>query len=668
VEKKLNRIVSPMIIFCFIAMVGFTAAAFALKQWYLAAGELFVTAVLGLVYILRRRRRVSEIRRLVGLMSQNFDIAVNDTIAEMPLPIVMLRVDGGELVWCNKSFAELTGVGGDYYGSTITSVVPDFDMKWIVSGADRSPAYVRVGERFFDLEARTVLPAKEDASLFAVLYWTEKTEEVILRTKADDDRRVVAQILCDNYEELIKAVSEAEKGSMMAELDGLLREWAARTDGLLTRVERDRYLFFMNEKGLRHYTEQKFAILEAVKKIVGPNGMPMTVSIGIGRDGQTLEETSRFADLALEMALSRGGDQTVIKNRLNFEFFGGLTKEIEKRTRVKTRLMAGALKGLLAESSTVYVMGHRIADLDSLGSAAGMVCAARAMGKKARIVINRNYSNAGAMIAMLEENPLYADVFVNGEQAMVDIDINSLLVVVDTNRASYVEDKSLLESFNRVVVIDHHRRVADYIQNAALNIHEPAASSVCELIAEMLEYMVDSSAILRTEASAMLAGIFLDTKSFTLKTGSRTFEAAAFLRRAGADGVEVKRLFQNDLDNYIQRVEIVKRVSFVNGRYAIAVSDKPVDRAVAAQAADDLMNITGVAGSFVLFPFEDTVSISARSLGRINVQIIMERLGGGGHFTTAGAQLKGKSLNEAASMLMDAITLYSYEYEQNREE
>lgn len=660
-EKKLNKLVSPMIVVCFAMMLAFAAAGFVYKMWYLASAELLVTAGLGVLYLLRRRRRGAEVRRLVGLMSQNFDIAVNDTIAEIPMPIVMLRVNGGEVVWCNHAFTELTSCGDDYYGTSIASMVPGFDMKWIINGAELSPDSVAVGERFFEVRASSVLPAKADASMFAILYWTEKTAEVQLRTQADENRRVVAKILCDNYEELIKTVSESEKAAMMAELDKQLRAWASQTDGLLKRMDRDSYIFILSEKGLRRYSGQKFAVLEAVKKIKAPNGMPMTVSIGVGRDGQTLEETARFADLALDMALSRGGDQTVIKNRLSFEFYGGLTKEIEKRTRVKTRLMAGAFKSLLVESSTVYVMGHRIADLDSLGGAAGIVCAARAAGKKARIVINRDYSNAESMINMLEDNPAYREVFVTGEQAMVDIDVNSLLVVVDTNRASYVEDQSLLESFNRVVVIDHHRRVADYIQNATLQIHEPAASSVCELIAEMLEYMVEPASILRVEASAMLAGIFLDTKSFTLKTGSRTFEAAAFLRRAGADSVEVKRLFQSDLENYIQRADLVKKVSFINGMYAITESDAPVDRAVAAQAADDLMNITGVAGSFVLFPFEDTVSVSARSLGRINVQIIMEKLGGGGHFTTAGAQVRGKTMPEVRSMLMDAITLYTYE-------
>jgi c-di-AMP phosphodiesterase-like protein len=338
-----------------------------------------------------------------------------------------------------------------------------------------------------------------------------------------------------------------------------------------------------------------------------------------------------------------------------------MTKELEKSTKVKTRLTANVLKGLIDESSSVYIMGHHIADLDSLGGAAGIVCASRKCGKRAFIVIDREVTNAGMMIKLLETNPAYKEVMISASDALINIDRNSLLVVVDTNRTSYVEDKALLESFNRIAVIDHHRRVADYISNADLNIHEPAASSVCEIIAEILQYIVEQNDILRVEASAMLAGIILDTKSFSLKTGSRTFEAAAYLRRAGADSLEIKRLFQSDMANYTLRSELVKNAEFMDGIYAISVSPSPIDRAVAAQAADDLMNISGVAGSFVIYPFENTISISARSLGRVNVQLIMEKLGGGGHFTTAGTQIGGKNTDEVKSMLKDAITVYSFE-------
>jgi c-di-AMP phosphodiesterase-like protein len=501
----------------------------------------------------------------------------------------------------------------------------------------------------------------KDSNLYVLLYWRDCTEEQALRKRIEESRPVVAELLFDNYEELAKNNTEAGKATIMAKLDDLLNEWCAEADGIMKRTDRDRYLFLYTEKSHAKFAEARFPILEKARQITGANGLPVTLSIGVGRDGSSLQENVKYAHLALDMALSRGGDQAVVKNRQNYDFYGGTTKEIEKRSRVRSRMMAGVLKSMIEESSSVFVMGHRIADLDSLGGAAGVVCAARNLGKKAYIVIDRHYSNAETMIQMLEGHPAYQGVLISEKEAMVEVDANSLLVVVDTNRANFVESPALLETCQRIAVIDHHRRTADYIDNAALSIHEPAASSVGELVTEILQYIVEPGNILKVEASAMLAGIVLDTKSFMIKTGSRTFEAAAFLRRAGADGVDVKRLFQNDLDDYIKRSDLVRRVTFIDGIYAITESDTPIDRALAAGAADDLMNLTGVACAFVLYPFEDTISISARSLGRINVQLIMEKLGGGGHFTTAGAQVKGKTMEEVKNMLKDALIVYNYE-------
>jgi len=660
-EKKLARIVSPRMALSFAALILFTAAGFYFAEWYIGASEALLTLLVMFFYFYRDRQRRSEINKLIELMTLNSDISLGTSITDIPVPMVLTRISSGEIVWCNESFRTLADISKNYYGAKISSIVDGFDLKWVLDGKEQRPESTCVGERWFNVSASIVHPAKEDYSaLFAMLYWLESTAEVNLRAEAGDARRVIAEIFCDNYDDLMKSASETEKAAIIGALNDAINEWTSDVDGLLRRLDRGRFIFIFNEKGYKKLALEKFRILEQAKKITAPNGVAMTISVGIGRDGENFDEIAHFSSLALEMALSRGGDQVVVKNRLNFEFFGGMTREIEKRTRVKTRLTANVLKSLISESSKVYVMGHRIADLDSLGGSVGIVCAARALGKEARIVINRGFTNAQTMIDMLEANPKYKDVLISPNDAMVEIDANSLLVVVDTNRANYTEDQALLESFNRVVVVDHHRRVADYIQNATLNIHEVSASSVCELIAELLEFIIGRGDMLGLEASAMLAGIVLDTKSFTLKTGSRTFEAAAFLRREGADSIEIKKLFQNDLENYTRRAELVKKVEFIDGKYALICSDEPLDRAVASQTADDLMNIAGVAGSFVIFPFEDTTAVSARSLGRINVQLIMENLGGGGHFTAAGAQLKDTTVAEVKSRLIDAITLYSY--------
>ena len=660
-EKKLSRIISPRMAFYYAVLIVFTAAGYYFAGWYVGAAQTAVTLFVLLFYLLRDRRRRREINKLIELMTLNSDISLGTSITDIPVPMVLLRVSSGEIVWCNDSFRALTAAPKNYYGTEISALVSGFDLKWVLDGKERRPEMTRIGERWFNVSAGIVHPAKEDyASLFAMLYWLESTTEVELRAAADDARHVIAEIMCDNYDDIMKSASETEKAALVAALNNVVLEWTSGIEGLLRRTDRDKYLFLFNEKGYKKLAAERFRILEMTKKITSPNGVNMTVSVGIGRDGENFDELSRFSSLALEMALSRGGDQAVVKNSLNFEFFGGMSREVEKRTRVKTRLTANALKSLILESSRVYVMGHRFADLDSLGGAVGIVCAARALGKEARIVINRDFTNAQTMIELIETNPKYKGVLISPTDAMIEMDAKSLLVVVDTNRASYTEDQSLLESFNRVVVIDHHRRVADYIQNATLTVHEVSASSVCELIAELLEFIVGRGEMLGLEASAMLAGIVLDTKGFTLKTGSRTFEAAAYLRREGADSITVKKLFQNDLENYTRRAELVKNVEFVEGKYAIVCSEEPIDRALASQTADDLMNIAGVSGSFVIFPFEDTIAVSARSMGRINVQLIMETLGGGGHFTAAGAQLRDTTIEEVKSRLLDAITLYSY--------
>ena len=658
-----------MVIAVFAVLPLFIAATFyveftAWNSWYISAAEFVLYVVALVISVVTAKKRPVVLATYYENANVNTETALNDTLLNMPSPIVLVKVETGELVWCNNDFLAVTGCPKNYFQLHMRDVVEGFDLKWIIDGKEQHPDTVCIGERRFDVFANIVKPGKGDFSqLFAALYWVERTAEFALKDELEGRMLVVAEIDCDNYEEISSGGNESARAAMVAQLDAELRAWlhGMEVEYVLRSTDRDRYVLFTDEKSAKKIAESRFDILERVKNIKAPNGMPLTLSIGISRGATNIVEAERFATLALDMALSRGGDQAVIKSAVDFEFFGGMTHEKEKHTKVKSRIMANVLKGLINESTDVYAMGHHVADLDSLGGTVGVVCAARKFGKKAKIIIDKNLNNAGTLIELVEQAPEYADVFISPEDALIQIKPGSLLVVVDTNRTSYVEDKNLLSAFSKIAVIDHHRRVADYIDNAVLNIHEPTASSVCELIAEILSYMLESRDMLRVEASAMLAGIILDTKSFAVKTGVRTFEAAAYLRRNGADSIEIKKMFQNDMENYVQRAEIVKKATFMDSMYAISCSDVTVDRAVAAQAADDLMNIMGVAGSFVLFPFENAISISARSLGRINVQLIMEKLGGGGHFTTAGAQVRGKSMEEVESMLRDAISIYQYE-------
>ncbi len=646
----------------FAVLLAFIGATFYNKLWWLGGIESAVFIALLILYLRQRSHRNNMIVKYIEAAASSTSFAAGNSLINMPIPIALVRVGTNEIIWGNDSFSSLTGCDEQCPGIDVSELLKNFDIRWILDGKESYPDILHVGSRSFYVYGSLIRSAKpESGSLFAALYLLECTREVELQRQMEFNRLVAAEILCDNYEELGKGGLETARAAMMALLEDRIDEWTKNINSLLRRADRDRYVLITDEKSYQLLAETRFDLLESAKKIVSPNGLPLTVSIGIGRDSADLDELDRASKLALDMALSRGGDQAVVKSRSGFEFFGGMTKEIEKRTKVKTRLMANVFNGLLHESTDVFVMGHRIADLDSLGGAAGVVCAARKLGKEAYIVIEREFTNAGLLIDLLETHQSYEGVMISPREALLRMSAGSLLVVVDTNRADYVEDKALLESFNRIVVIDHHRRVANYIDNADLNIHEPAASSVCELIAEVLQYIIEQGDMLSVEASALMAGIVLDTKSFALKTGSRTFEAAAYLRRCGADALEIKKLFQSDLDNYISRAELVKDAEFLDGMYAISMTEKSVDRAVAAQAADDLMNIIGVACSFVIHPFEDSINISARSLGRVNVQVLMEKLGGGGHFTTAGAQIRGKNVKEVVSMLKDTITVYNYE-------
>ena len=392
--------------------------------------------------------------------------------------------------------------------------------------------------------------------------------------------------------------------------------------------------------------------------MVNPSGINATLSIGVGKDGENYRELFQFANLSIDMALSRGGDQAVIRNKFTFEFYGGRSKETEKRTKVKSRVMANALSALVSDSSQVFIMGHRSPDNDCIGAAAGVCALCRKNGVPVHIIKEASPPPAQELIDRLAPLPEYQDCFLTAQEALLIADSRSLAVVVDTNRPDQVQAAELLESCNRVAVIDHHRRAATYIEGAALNYHEPYASSASEMVTELLQYIVEPNQILRSEAEALLAGIVLDTKNFTMRTGGRTFEAAAFLRRSGADTAEVKKLYQNDLADTVAKYALIQNAQLYRDHIALAVSRQPVGRIIAAQAADELLNIMGIDTSFVIAPEGDKVNLSARSMGDTNVQVILEKLGGGGNAAAAGGQVSGKSVDEVAQELKEAIDQY----------
>jgi c-di-AMP phosphodiesterase-like protein len=469
---------------------------------------------------------------------------------------------------------------------------------------------------------------------------------------------VVSIILVDNYEELTMNLSESAISNMNAEINDAITKWTENFHGMLRKLERNRYLYVFEKRYLEEAQKQKFSILEDIHEVVNPSGLQASISFGLGVDGASFEESYNFAALSIEMALSRGGDQAVIKDRLNFTFYGGRAKEADRRSKVRSRVTANSLMELIGQSSQVFIMGHKNADLDAVGAAMGISCMCRKKGKKAYIVLDREKNAAEKLIAEIDKVPEYRETIISGQDALLLCDNRSTLIVVDTNRPDQVESRSLLEAISRVCVVDHHRRAADYIEPVAINLHEPYASSASELVTELLQYAVEKPDVLPIEAKSLMAGIFLDTKSFNVRTGERTFEAAAVLRRMGVDTVDVKKLLQNDFQDTMNKYQIMKTARLYRQQIAIAALNSTTTRPLAAQAADDLLNISGITASFVLYPQDNQVVISARSIGDANVQMILEPLGGGGNTATAGAQVKDSTVKDVLDRLLTSIDKY----------
>lgn len=640
-------------------LVLFAAASLLAGQYILAAAEGGIIVMLAVYAIVSGRNKRRELMAYIESITYDTETAKNNTLQNFPLPIAVFRLDDTSIVWANQQFFDACGVTGVRYESKLSGFVPDFSGKWLMEGKNQYPGLLNVGGRKYQVNGNLVRSGKDEqnAAFMGIAYWVDVTDYDDIRLEYEKTRPVVSVIVVDNYEELIKNQPDRVVSDLRDAVEDKLAQWCGDKNGLVKRFGRDRYLFIFEEQYLERMIAEKFSVLEDMHKVVSPSGIHVTLSIGIGRDGAGFAENLQFADLSIEMALSRGGDQAVTKNRFNFEFYGGRGSEVETRTKVKSRVMANALSELIADSSRVYVMGHRFADMDTVGAAAGVCCVARKRAVRAQVVIDMDTTPARPLMDRLMKEPEYKDVFITPQEAMLRADTRTLLVLVDTNRPEQAEDRALLEACNHVAVIDHHRRAATYVQNADMSFIEPYASSVCELMTEILQVVVEPADILRCEAEAMLAGIVLDTKNFTLRTGERTFDAAAFLRRTGADTSEVKKLLQNDMEHTVEKYKILQSAKLYRN-IAVAVPETPQDRVVAAQAADELLNVSGVDASVVLYPTQGGVFISARSIGDVNVQMIMEKLGGGGNRNAAAAQLEGMSLPEAVNKLYSAVDEY----------
>lgn len=657
-NRKLAHLLEPGLRQYFLCLV-----AFALVSAYfsvpLAILELALVVILYLFFRNSTNKRKREIIKYLDTLTGSMDTASKDTMLNSPLPMVIFRPDTDEVIWSNERFLQITGEREHLFDTKLSAAVPEFSTRWLMEGKSECPAEVPVGDRRFLVFGHLVRTEdKKDKGYLATTYWVDVTEYSNVSDEFYSSRPVAAILLVDNYDEIMKNVEESPRAAMLSDINNRLSQWVEPSGGIFLRYDRDRYLLLFEERYLQVFKEDKFSILEQVREVLSANGVPATLSIGIGQDSDTLEELFQYASLSIEMALSRGGDQAVIKSRYNFEFFGGRSKELEKRTKVKSRVMANAMGSLISDSSAVFVMGHKFPDLDALGACAGVCAIARKQGVPCHILQEVGHTPSEEMLHRICALPEYEGVMISEQDALLAANSRTLVVVVDTNRPEQVQSEALLDCCKRVAVIDHHRRAATYIADAALNFHEPYASSAAELVTELIQYIMDPADLLRTEAEALMAGIMLDTKNFTRRTGGRTFEAAAFLRRAGADTGEVKKLFQNDLAGTIARYDIIKNAQMMDHGIAVAAVGEPVGRVTAAQAADELLNISGVDASFVLFPDEATIFVSGRSMGETNVQVILEALGGGGNAATAGAQLSDTTMDQAVKRLAAAIGKY----------
>ena len=654
-NKKLGRLIQPGLGIYFAVMLIFAAVTLLLNHPAVAIAEAALTALLFAFYQFNKAHRRRELESFI--QSATNTLGTTDG-GKTPFPMALTRLGDGAMIWANESFTQMSGFQDKMYEQKITDLLPSFDMDWLVSGKKEYPYDVTLGGRRYRIYGSTIHADDPQGTLLAALYFSDLTELYQIRDEYIRSRPVVSLILVDNYEELTKNLTESATSNLNASINETITEWAENYHGLLRRLERNRYLLVFEKRDLQDAIDNKFSILEEIHKVTSPSGLSASISFGLGVDGATFEESYDFAALAIEMSLSRGGDQAVIKDRLNFNFYGGRTKEVDHRSKVRSRVTANSLMELIGQSSQIFVMGHRNADLDAVGAALGVCCLCRKKGKKAYIVLDLEHNASEKLIEEVQAVEEYADTFISGQDALLMCDSGSILIVVDTNRPDQVECKPLLETIPKVCVIDHHRRAADYINPVVVNFHEPYASSASELLTEILQYAVEKTDVLPIEAKGLLAGIFLDTKSFNVRTGERTFEAAAFLRRLGAETVEVKKLLQSDFQNTMARYQIIKSARVYRQEIAIAALNTPTSRPLAAQAADELLNISGFQASFVLYPFENQVIISARSIGEANVQVILEPLGGGGNAATAGAQVKDADMKEVLDRLMASIDNY----------
>ena len=617
------------------------------------AMSVFVLVYIVIVTVLYVQNRAQIYGELVSFATQYGQIQ-RKLLKELAIPYALLDEDG-KVLWANSAFFAASEKGKKNLRKSITYFFPEFtadllpeddfeDTRTVRFSAEERDYRADVRRVYLDhiMEDNTFVDVEEDDSYLIAVYLFDETEMNKYIRMIKEQRLVAGLIYLDNYDEALDTVEEVRRSLLVALVDRKINKYISSFGGIVKNIEKDKYFVAIQEKDLPVMRENKFELLQDVKTVNIGNEMAVTLSMGFGCAGKTFAENYEFARIAIDLALARGGDQVVIREGEKISYFGGKTQQVEKTTRVKARVKAHALREFIESRDKVMVMGHRQTDADSFGAAIGIYRAAKVLGKRAYVVLNEVTTSFRPMKSCFEDNPVYEpDMFLSSEQAIEMIDRNTVLVVVDTNRPSYTECPELLTRTPTIVVLDHHRQTNEQIENAVLSYIEPYASSACEMVAEILQYFDEGLKIKAVEADCLYGGIIIDTNNFTSKTGVRTFEAAAFLRRCGADVTRVRKMFRNDMTEYKARAEAVRHAELYHG-FAIAIcpnENLESPTIVGAQAANELLDINGVKASVVLTDYQHKTYVSARSIDEVNVQLLAERMGGGGHLNMAGAQL-----------------------------
>ncbi len=651
----------------YLIIIGFLIGLLGLYQPILAAIGAVLLGYLIFYNIKNLRRKEKEFEKYIEGLADEFESATKHAIFNMPFPLVIL--DGnGIITWYNTPFLKMMGEI-DLLNQKISSLIPELNTDDILKENDTKPLDIKYGEKNYKVYPNLVDTKKTTTSdnMIVMLYWVDNTSFVNLEKKYTDERLVVALAYVDNYDDVKNSTPEVNRPLIMAEIDKNINSYFAKYHGIVRKYENDKYLIIMENSGFVNIESKKFDILDQMRELNLGNTIPITLSMGVGANGNNPSEAYQKARAAIDVGLGRGGDQAVVQVGSQLSFYGGKTKAIEKRNKVKARVIGYALRQLIDQADKVFVMGHKNPDMDSFGAGIGVLRAIKDRDKEGYLILRgENPSIKNIYEKMGKEQPELLEQILTPEEALEVANDNSLMIVVDNHKPSFTEEPELLNIINKVVVIDHHRRGVEFIKDPVLTYLEPYASSTCELVTEVLFYMNDRINLTKFEAEALLAGITVDTKNFSFQTGVRTFEAASTLKRAGADTTVVRQLFRDDFNTFIYKAEVIKSSKIIFDKIALGRLERKMDDSllIAAQAANELLNINGVEASFVMTYVNNKIHISGRSLGNISAQLILERLGGGGHLTSAGTQVDSIYMDEVENMLKDTIDKYLKEGEE----